>query len=214
VSAQPPILTEALLDELEARWRAQSAPIVGQLRSGIDDATMAELAAPLGLTVPAEVRTWYRWHNGATETEWRKDVEMCGMGWRFFSLERATKEAVRRRAMALKACNQDQEEADQSFWRWAWLPLADNQHGGVMFVDGRASSDPPRTQVIYTEPEIGTDTPPAAPSLGQVVTWWIEAIDTGLYAYDSARDRWYFDVDARDQVDQRADQAAGRRFLV
>ena len=152
MNAQPTILTEALLDELKARWREQGAPIAGQLQPGIDDATMAEITAPLGLTVPSEARTWYRWHNGATETEGRTDAKMGGMGWRFLSLQRSIALVHKHRGLALEAWNGDQTQAKRGFW-WTWLPLADNPHGGVMFVDGSAAPDPPKTPVRYTERE-------------------------------------------------------------
>jgi hypothetical protein len=214
VTAEAPILTEGLLGELEQRWHAQQAPIVRYLQPGISEEEMAELVEPLGMTVPSEVRTWYRWRNGAVETGRGIDREMCGTGWAFFSLQRATQEARERRGLALDVANGDVAEAERILWSSAWLPLAGNYHGGVMFVDSRAQSDPPRTPVHYTEPQMGTQVPPPAPSLGQVITWWIEAIDDGICEYDPVGDRWRYDVDKRDQVDQRADRAAGRRYLV
>ena len=171
MTAQPLILTVGLLEELEARWRAQQAPIARYLQPGISEEEMAELVEPLGMTIPSEVRTWYRWHNGAAETGRGIDREMCGTGWKFFLLQRAIEEALEQGARALEVCKGDEAEAERILWKSAWLPLADNHHGGVMFVEGRAQSDPSPTPVFYTEPQFGTQVPPPAPSLGQVVTW-------------------------------------------
>jgi hypothetical protein len=99
-------------------------------------------------------------------------------------LQRAVEEAQQRRRLALEAAG---ENAERWLWRWAWLPLADNLHGGAIVVDGRTSRHTPATPVYNIEPELGTrEDHPRAASLGQMVRWWIEAMDQHLIDYDSA----------------------------
>jgi len=54
-------LNEALLDELVRRWRAFDAPIARQLAPGLSDAAMEVVVEPLGLRVPPEARTLWKW---------------------------------------------------------------------------------------------------------------------------------------------------------
>jgi hypothetical protein len=63
---QIPLLTEGLLEQLAARWRTHGLLIVESLRPGLSDAEMDELTEPLGIVLPREARTWWRWHDGAS----------------------------------------------------------------------------------------------------------------------------------------------------
>lgn len=196
MSDPPPILTHDLLDRLEERWRAQNAPLVAHLRPGLSAEEMAAIVAPLELSVPAEAQTWFGWHDGASGSAHAADSIMTGLGWKFFSLRRAVKEALEQRQRALDIAG---DQAEEFLWRRAWLPLADNFHGGVIVVDGRLSPETAPTPVYYTEPEVGArDVTPRAPSLGQMVRWWIRAMDARLIDYDALAGKWRYEADSID----------------
>jgi cell wall assembly regulator SMI1 len=63
-----PLLTEAMLEALAARWREQGAAIADDLRPGLAEAEMQAAAEPFGLALPAEVRVWWGWHDGTAST--------------------------------------------------------------------------------------------------------------------------------------------------
>jgi hypothetical protein len=178
VNDAPPLLTRELLDELEGRWRAQNAPLVPHLRPGLAEEEMAAIVGGRAI-----------------------DTIMTGLGWKFFPLARAVEEALEQRDRAREIAG---DNADAFLWRWAWLPLADNFHGGAIVVDGRTSPEAAATPVFYTEPEVGTgDGTPRAPSLGQMVQWWIDAMDAGLIDYDATAGAWRYEADAIDPALER-----------
>jgi cell wall assembly regulator SMI1 len=201
VSDAPPLLTRQLLEQLEERWRAQNAPIAHHLQPGLSEPEMATIMAPLGLAVPAEARTWFGWHDGARSDGVAINWTMTGLGWKFFPLSHAVEEATEQRTRARQIAG---ERADALLWRDAWLPLADNFHAGVIVVDATAPADRRETPVYYTEPELGTRAgAPRAATLGQMVTWWIEAIDEHVIDYDSSTGDWRYAVDQLDPQRER-----------
>ncbi len=191
-----PLLTVELLEALAARWQAIGAPVADLLQPGLSDEEMDHLTEPLGLHVPYEARVWWGWHDGAPSDRKPFQREISGAGWKFFSLSRAVQEAEvqRRRAEDIAG---SREEAERILWRWAWLPLSDDYHGGVIYVDGTADPDEGPTPIYYTEPEIGTRRAdrPSARSFGEMVTWWIEAFDDGIYGYDAEQQCWTYDFE-------------------
>jgi hypothetical protein len=57
-----------------------------------------------------------------------------------------------------------------------WLPVAYSLHGGAIVVDGANGVTAECAVVAYTEPEMNAgESGPRAGSLGEMVTWWIEA---------------------------------------
>jgi cell wall assembly regulator SMI1 len=51
-------------DRLAALWRAQGAPIAQHLAPGLTSAELDGYERSSGLTLPAELRQWWGWHNG------------------------------------------------------------------------------------------------------------------------------------------------------
>jgi cell wall assembly regulator SMI1 len=191
VAVAAPVLTVPLLEELKRRWQRQRAPLLARLRPGLSSDAMDALTEPLGLHVPSEARTWWGWHDGAV-SDGRSDSQvMGGQNYRFISLHEAVTECLENRQGAKVAVAGTALEAEV-MWSRRWLPIVGtNAHGGLLVVDG---TDPNAhaTPVYYSEPAepAAPDDMPDTPTLGQVVQWWIEAMDDGAFVYDAEAGCW------------------------
>jgi cell wall assembly regulator SMI1 len=188
----PDILDEELLGELKERWRRQGAPIASRLRPGRQDGSFDAVTEPLGLRVPAEARTWWSWHDGATTDGFRISWMLIGTGWSFYSLDDAVAEAVEQRQRATEVARSTKLDPS-AVWNWDWLPISTDTHGGVIVVDGARQLEG-ATPVYYFEPEDGGGPRPvAAHSFGQMIRWWIEALDKGWTGWDPTSKAWAYD---------------------
>ena len=186
-----PQLTPELLDRLESVWRAQGAPLTRHLQPGLSGAEIDALTAQVALRVPPEGRLWWGTHNGAVGD----DDQMLGTGWRHTSLAEAVQATVMER---------DRYWVDYGFgepyWPRSWLVFSIDRDGrGVLALD---CADPlaALTPVYQQEgTEARPDKPPGAPSLGTAVEWWIEALESGAAAYDSASGAWTYDYTRLDR---------------
>lgn len=185
----PPLLTFELLDQLEARWRTQGARIADVLRPGLPEARIDELTAPLGLRLPYEARLWWGWHDGADEPLGARTLEY-GMTplLNFAPLNMAAKWYPERREIALDT---DMGDADE-FWSPTWFPIA--QLGNVACeCDVEDGAPSPILDVDYHHGDVPGAV--AARSFGEMVSWWIEAIDSGWWRFDQTAQRWQRDLD-------------------
>ncbi len=186
----PPTLTPALLDELEQRWRTLGLPLLDRLRPGLTDAEIDTLVAPLGLDLPEEARTWWRWHDGI-------DLEgATGNGWTFGPdrrpfgpLAAAVGECERLRTMAGELADPSAGRDETYWWSPTWFPLTT---GGKPLVCDCAVAGRVTPIRIY-DTHVETFHKPRADSFGQVVTWWIEAYDNGEWQF--VADQWIRNVD-------------------
>jgi hypothetical protein len=172
------------LARLRRVWAAQGAPLVERLRPGLSMERIDELTRPLGLRLPVEARTWWGWHDGV-------DVELgiayeLGPSLAFLPLDRAVALCRLARAHAAEVWGDRADEV----WRPSWFPLAERT-GEIRCDCAVADGDP--TPIFWADSHDydaeGLSTPKAV-SLGQMVGWWIEALETGAWEYDHGRGRW------------------------
>jgi cell wall assembly regulator SMI1 len=190
--ADPPVLTNALLEELAVRWREHDAAVARRLMAGLSDAEIDELVEPLGLRVPSEARTWWRWHNGA------RDAFIVHTGGKAFSsLARCVQIASTMRDIArqvtapYRLSESEANEMARRVWNWDWLPLCDDGVGGIAVVRAGAEDAPQAVSpVLYRDRDAGSNAIPLAPSIGALVHQWITILDAGAGSYDRRRDRW------------------------
>lgn len=199
MSAEAQNLTPALLDDYAERLRALGAPAVERLAPGLSDAEMDATTARLDLRLPPEARVWWAWRNGilpggATTPAERRITASAN---ECLSLSEAVLESERTQRIA--------EQTERPLGRLWWpslLPLLSTPHGSLIAIDCAMPHETAST-VYYLEWEGGIL--PKAQSLGEMVGWWIEAVESGAYGFDQAQARWIFDWD-RLTADQRASQ--------
>lgn len=121
-----------LLEQLEAQWHRHGAGIAGVLAPGLSEDQIGELMAPLGLTLPVELRAWWGWHNGTTAAP-DDDARIIGPGlFDFISLEDAIVHYRQARALLPAPVDRDPEQ----YWHQTWFPvLTHASHGQGIYVD-------------------------------------------------------------------------------
>jgi hypothetical protein len=188
------VLDGDLLAELQERWHRLGVSLLEGLRPGLSVENMNRLTEPLGLRLPLEARTWWGWHDGV-----RRGVppRMNGADWAFLTLDSALAETAWRRELWLSVAGGDAER----FWRTRWLVLSTNMHGAAIVIDAlddSAATSPVR--YIETEAPAGSSVEPATRSMGEMVTWWLDAIDSGAHTYDTNRRQWLSDWEQLDPI--------------
>jgi len=187
------MLSEQLLDRLSATWRAHGVPIEDALAPGRAVESFTSDDGRLHVDLPAELRMWWAWHDGGIEG--RRPVSSWMMGPVLIPMS-STKsrewwQTMMREATAAAAeAPEGSPLADLEYWwRETWVPLF-NPGAGYLAADcelGPARGTPIRRI------EWGVDDGPPAPavdSLGQMVEWWIEMIELGIWTWDKDRSSW------------------------
>lgn len=176
-------MTEELLEQLAERWRTLRAPIANSLRSGLSDDEMDALVAPLGVRLPTEARVWWGWHDG-TEI----DLLSHGIGNYIVPLQLAHAVEKYRELLQVAAdvTADDETYEPHDFWRREWFPFAMPRRADLACDCSVAEGAP--TPIRHVEFELPAESQePVAPSLGAVVSLWIEAIDSGAWTYNHNR---------------------------
>ncbi len=183
------MLTEQLLDRLSATWRAHAAPIEDALAPGRTVESFTSDDGTLHVEIPDELRTWWAWHDGAPKE--RRPISSWMMGPNLTPMSSTWSREWWQTMMAEAAMMATQGDlADPDFW-WqeGWVPLLSNSVGGTLVADcrlGPAGLTPIRLVDWHHEERL----PPATHSLGQLVEWWIEAIELGIWTWDKDRGKW------------------------
>jgi cell wall assembly regulator SMI1 len=186
--AERPLLSLTQLERLEALWAEQGAPLVEHLRPGLTNEEIERQLRCLGQRLPREAVLWWKWHDGVLSG--KSDI-MGGPQFRFLTLGGAVRVYHRSRNVAETAARTS-EEADH-LWHPSWFPITETGYGGVIACDCRvATQDPTPIRMVDWGGKEDSDVPVAG-SFGQMVAWWIEAIDCGAWSYDPDLNRWEID---------------------
>lgn len=183
-----PLLTEGLLERLATRWRAHGLPIVESLRPGLSDAEMDQLTEPLGITLPREARTWWRWHDGASSDTGGS----ANLGpLRIYS----PLSDVVRNTLAIRASMRGADGELDPAWRHSWLTL--NSGGDTTVIDCAVGFEEavPARYYRFEEPETGAK---GVASMGTLVLLYIDAFDRGAWSFDRVRGVWSSDLSKMD----------------
>lgn len=173
-----------MLVEFKDRMRAQGAPVDEWGEPGLSGDEIAEMLAPLGLTLPVEACVWWEWHNGATQPPESK----FGPRKRYLSLSAAIKQYEQSRWVAEKGAEDWPGQSTDSLWDPQWFPIEPGPQPVV--VDCGVPEDTP-TPVRYIDWEdIPNNHEIVAASLGEMVSWRILALDCGAWQWDVATGDW------------------------
>jgi cell wall assembly regulator SMI1 len=196
----PVVLSDALLEELMRRWRSQGAPIVEHLRPGLTESELDAATEPLGVRLCDELRTWWGWHDGVSAELGshvpERELGPAGMLEYLPLAEAIAIYRERRRAAELGAERMLARDPASPYadpdtsWPRARFPLSKQAHGDLIACDCSRSHDAAGPLYVFVRDEGGFGGEPSAPSLGQTVCWWIEAIDLGALRYLPEERRW------------------------
>jgi cell wall assembly regulator SMI1 len=177
-------LSPKQLEHLERLLVEQRAPVVQRFQPPASAEAFEAAEAYLGLTLPIELRQWWEWHDG-TDVKADERSLLASIGPFFAFL--GTGEAIEcSREMRQIAVDIDPDNPDAS-WRPTWLAIG--KYGRVASEIGMEPDAPvPILDVDYHKAAY----PGAviAQSLGEMVGWWIEALESGAWRYDDEQGRW------------------------
>ncbi len=185
------MLTEQLLDRLSATWRAHDIPVEETLLPGKEVSAFTSDDGSLHVELPAELRTWWAWHDGHDE----KAEQGWAVGALFMQMSSTASRDWWQRSMAMA---QDAATgapgtplADPDYWwRESWVPLASDGSGYIVADCGLGEPDVTPIRRIEWGPDLDVIARPRTDSFGQLVEWWIEAIERGIWSFDHDRHTW------------------------
>jgi cell wall assembly regulator SMI1 len=193
-------LGQGLLTALEQRLLDHGAPVIEKLSAGLSDDEIDEALEPLGVQASVEARVWWSWHDGVpTDAVRTSDERSVGPGRDYLPLAEAVELYRTMRRIAEDSAESEAEQGVEErrtadwWWRPDWLPITTNGAGTTVACDCAVSTGAPSPVHAVNWGARETFYEPSAPSLGQVVTWWIEALDVGAWRYDGERGRWTYD---------------------
>jgi cell wall assembly regulator SMI1 len=197
-------LDEHLLSELEARWRAQTAPIAERLTPGLSNEEINAITGPLGVRLPAEARLWWQWHNGVPRSAvtLRAQRTIGGAYYEYLPLEEAATGYRQLREIAAEVVSSPEQHADD-FWHPSWWPISSNAGGAWIACQCDVAEDKPTPIRAISFVESTQFEPPVLASFGELIQHFINGLDQGVWRYDGDTGRWVKDFD-RHTAEQQA----------
>jgi cell wall assembly regulator SMI1 len=182
--AQDDRLSIDQLRKLEQLLTEQEAPVVKRFQPPARPEVFAAIESEFDLPLPDELRVWWGWHDG-TDVKPHEKAAKASIGplFEFLGAEEALR--VTRESKEL-AVDIDPDEPE-IYWGHTWLAIGS---------DGRVACDVSTTDgglVAVLDVDYHKTAHPGAvvaSSLGEMVGWWIEALESGAWRYDDEHDRW------------------------
>jgi hypothetical protein len=177
-------LSAEQLAHLEELLGERGAPVVPRLQPPATPEALAAVEEHLGRPLPREVRLWWGWHDGTDIKPDERAVRgSIGPSFIFLRTEWAIEDSQWRRKEAEDIAPEDPD----SLWRKTWLAIGTL---GIVACDCGVEVGAP-VPILKGDPhlvdEAGTV---AARSFGEMVRWWIEALETGAWFYAPEHERW------------------------
>jgi len=179
-----PLLSFELLEELRESWQRQGAPIASSLAPGLDPREIDDLTQSVGVRLPVEPRTWWAWHDGVPPSQGLQRRQL-GPGQEYACLAEAVDWHGTRREIAADLAEHGLDPDEM--WPMHLFPIL---HLGDIACDCSVADHAPSP--IFDADYHHTLGPPQvrARSFGEMVEWWIEALNDGAWRYDPERGTW------------------------
>lgn len=176
-------LSSEHLDQLEQLLTEQRAPVVQHFRPPASTESLAAVESYLGLPLPHELQQWWRWHDGTDLTPDESARSLIGPFFTFLNSQRSIAVTQERREIAADI---DPDEPE-TYWGSTWLALGTL---GSMACQCAVESDAPAPVLDVDYHKAAYPGAVVAQSLGEMVRWWIEALESGAWRYDKEHSRW------------------------
>ncbi|MCU1671144.1 MAG: hypothetical protein JWP40_4071 [Blastococcus sp.] len=158
---------------------------------GLDDDRIEELLRPSGLSLPDEVRDYFRARDGVRPPTRVQAPWLIGH-WLPLPLDEALRERDARREMALEEFQADPDSLDDDVWGAGWLPLFRAGNGYILAVDCAAPENADTRARLLRMSRV-TPVPLGVSSLEELFDFFTLALTTGTWRWDDDRRRWLFD---------------------
>lgn len=182
----PILLTAEVLASFEERLREHAPSLLERLAPGLEEPEMERLVARFDLELTSELRRWWGWRNGIPRTEIEYKTERSlGHNQVLIPLAEAGE-------MRVRWCARELELSGSVDWEAGWLPIG--EASDFIVGDCSVARDAP-TPILLLDGMSENPRAPRARSLGELVSWWIEAIDSGAWTYRDRVAGWAVDWD-------------------
>jgi cell wall assembly regulator SMI1 len=177
-------LTLEQLTKLERLLAEQKAPVVKRFQPPASNYVLAAIESEFELPLPEELRLWWGWHDGTdVKPHERSAKASIGPLFEFLSAEEALKATREAKELA--------EDIDpnepETYWGRTWLAIGTD---GRVACDLAQGPDAPLSILDVDYHKTSRPGRSVAKSLGEMVQWWIEALESGAWRYDDEHDRW------------------------
>jgi hypothetical protein len=184
-------LSRGMLDTYEELLISQGGPVEEWFRPGLTMREINRTLAPLDLGLPLEALIWWEWHDGpvlpyrtAQPPRWRNCL----------SLAAAVEQYKKARSVAENTTEPDSPPLNDPDFRWnpTWLPIIGR---GLMFVIDCEGGEkvPSPVKMIDWQDQPSDYARIKALSLGEMVGWWIGALENGAWQWDEVSGEWHVD---------------------
>jgi len=172
-----------LLDRFEAVLHSLGAPVAELMRPGLPDEKIDDLIAPTGLTLPDELRIWWRWHDGADEaaSNHEEGRRLGPGGWLHLPLLTMIELHGYHNGRYCDMLAHGSTDLAEQGWRPGLFPFSHRawQPNHVLAADTLVPEHAPAPVVMTSE--MGIEQWAGTESIGEVIGIWIEALESGRY---------------------------------
>lgn len=172
------------LRQLERLLAEQQAPVVKHFQPPASSEAFAAIESEFGLPLPEELGMWWGWHDG-TDVKPHERAAKASIGplFEFLGAEEAVKVTRESRELALEI----DPNKPEVYWGPTWLAIGTDGRVACNIAIGREG---PVSVLDVDYHKAAHPGAVVAQSLGEMVHWWIEALEPGAWRYDDEHDRW------------------------
>lgn len=170
-------LTTEILERFRAALRTAGAPLGDAIGPGISDAEIDEVGAQLGVGVPRELRTLWRWGQPTADAATREAGYDVNARYELWAPADAIKATLFYRPFITELAN--------------CIAFAGPPQDGCLVVEGNAGTvTSPAFEAYVGDNSLIHDGASLAPSLGTLFALWARQLECGDYTYDGREWHW------------------------